>query len=44
LAAHREFGPPLSTFAEHYADQNERDHDALLVAVKRAGVQAVTDI
>jgi uncharacterized protein (DUF2252 family) len=39
-----EFDKALADFAERYADQNERDHQALVAAVESGRVQAVTDV
>jgi uncharacterized protein (DUF2252 family) len=39
-----EFDKALADFAERYAEQNERDHQALLDAVKSGRVQATTGI
>ena len=44
LGAGEEFDRALMTFAERYADQNERDHEALLAAVKSGRLQAVSDL
>ena len=34
----------LPRFAEAYADQTERDHAALLAAIKEGRIQAVVDV
>jgi uncharacterized protein (DUF2252 family) len=44
LGSGEEFDKALTTFAERYADQNERDHEALLAAIKSGRVQAVSDL
>jgi uncharacterized protein (DUF2252 family) len=38
------FDQALASFAEVYADQAERDHAALLTAIKEGRVQAQTDV
>ena len=34
----------IALFAEAYADQTERDHAALLAAIKEGRIQAVVDV
>jgi hypothetical protein len=38
------FDRAIAEFAESYADQNERDHQALLDAVKTGRIQAQTGV
>jgi uncharacterized protein (DUF2252 family) len=38
------FAQALAVFAESYADQTERDHAALLAAIKEGRLQAVVDV
>jgi uncharacterized protein (DUF2252 family) len=38
------FAQALASFAEAYADQTERDHAALLAAIKEGRIQAVVDV
>jgi uncharacterized protein (DUF2252 family) len=38
------FAQAIASFAEIYADQTERDHAALLAAIKRGRIQAVVDV
>jgi uncharacterized protein (DUF2252 family) len=38
------FAQALASFAEAYADQTERDHAALLAAIKEGRIQAVIDV
>ena len=39
-----EFEQAIATFAEGYANQTERDHAALLAAIKEGRIQAVVDV
>ena len=38
------FAQAIASFAEAYADQTERDHAALLAAIKQGRIQAVVDV
>jgi uncharacterized protein (DUF2252 family) len=38
------FAQAIASFAESYADQTERDHAALLAAIKEGRIQAVVDV
>jgi len=38
------FAQAIASFAEAYADQTERDHAALLAAIKEGRIQAVVDV
>jgi uncharacterized protein (DUF2252 family) len=44
LGGGEEFDKALADFAERYADQNERDHQALIDAVREGRLEAVTDV
>jgi predicted alpha/beta hydrolase len=44
LGASDSFDRAVATFAETYADQNERDHAALLDAIATGRVQAKPDL
>ena len=38
------FAQAIALFAEAYADQTERDHAALLAAIKEGRIQAEVDV
>ena len=38
------FAQAIASFAEAYANQTERDHAALLAAIKEGRIQAVVDV
>jgi uncharacterized protein (DUF2252 family) len=44
LGAGGAFDRAMSEFAEHYADQNERDHQGLVDAVRSGLIEAVSDL
>jgi hypothetical protein len=44
LGSSTAFDDALSTFAEAYADQNERDYAALVAAVKSGRIEALTGL
>ena len=44
MNAEHEHSRAVADFASDYADQNDKDHDALLAAIKSGRVEAVTGV
>jgi uncharacterized protein DUF2252 len=44
LGSSDEVAQAIALFAEAYADQTERDHAALLTAIKQGRIQAMLDV